>query len=209
MDEATPLIQITGMTQNGKSTLKRQLVMRRDRVLEVAPFPIATPGYPLEQFMSVREAVAAYMKNPVKTFRMAVVVQTPQEFKEACWFAWTLAPCTFVMDETRLYLPSAAEVPLEFNYAAQAWAHAGDHVGEKRHVQMIAVGQRPVNLPPIFRSEVSVWYLFRMNTKADRKLLGDDFGIPSEISEKAGKLAPFHYMRVDRFGDISYGQTLG
>jgi hypothetical protein len=203
------LIQVTGATQFGKSTLAAALVAQRDRVVIVSPFPINKRVYPdVEQFPSVNAAVLAFMANPAaKTFRVAVVATTAREFAQACQLAWVLAPCTLVPDETMLYLPNAAEAPMEFKMICQAWAHAGDAHGQERAVSVIFVGQRPINAPPIFRSEVQVWYLFRLNAESDRRLLRDDFGLTREQADEAGKLPRFSYIRVDKTGGRTYGET--
>lgn len=199
------LIQITGMTQCGKSTLLRSLIQSRPRVLIVSPFRVAWPG--VEQFDTIGQAVEAFRNFQGKTFRAAVRCWTPEDFDWACQLAWTLAPCSLVLDETTLYLPNPSAAPMSFKLICQAWAHAGDDHGEKRQVSVIAVGQRPYNLPPIFRAEVKVWYLFRLNARGDRKLLEDDFGLTREQSDRSGKLAPYSFMRVDRFAEVTHGRT--
>lgn len=198
------LIQVTGITRSGKSTLLWQLIQHRRRVLIVSPFRVAWPG--VEQFDSVREAIEAFKDFKGDTFRAAVRCWTPEDFDLVCQLAWALA-CTLVLDETTLYLPNPASTPMSFKLICQAWAHAGDDHGQKREVSVIFVGQRPTNAPPIFRAEVQVWYVFRLNARADRNLLEDDFGLTRDQSDRAGKLALYSFMRVDRFGEVSHGRT--
>ncbi len=206
--ETAHLIQITGQTQCGKSTIAAKLVMQRTRVIIVSPFPVRERTYPgVEQFSSVREAVAAFLEFKGGSFRVAVVVRTAAEFAQVCQLAWVLAPCTLVADETTIYLPSAAEAPMEFKLICQAWAHAGDAHGKESSVDVIFIGQRPINAPPIFRSEVQVWYLFRLNSASDRNLLRDDFGLTREQADEGGKLPPYTFLRVDRHGGLTRGKT--
>ena len=206
--EVAHLIQITGQTQCGKSTLAAKLVMQRDRVIIVSPYRIRQRTYPgVEQFNSVNEAVASLMAFKGSTFRIAIRVSSAAEFAQACQLAWVMAPCTLVPDETTLYLPSASEAPMEFKILCQAWAHAGDDHGEEKAVDVMFIGQRPINAPPIFRSEVQVWYLFRLNSESDRRLLRDDFGLTREQSDAAGHLPPYTFMRVDRHGGLTRGTT--
>jgi hypothetical protein len=190
------------MTGCGKSTLCRELMQGRERVIVVEPF--SKNSYATMRARDLRELRELLGHRP-RRFWLSVFVDNPADFARLCALAWAVAPVTLLLDETSMYLPNPFEVPTEFKRICQVGRHAGPD--ELQPVSVLAIGQRPVNLPPVFRAEVEHWYLFRLNSHADRKLLENDMGLPREIADSAGQLAPHKYMKVDRFGGVSYGET--
>lgn len=190
------------MTQCGKSTLIEMMTRGLDRAIFVTPF--AKDTFNALRFESVGALTVALAQRRPARFRVALTLTNESEFRQLCRLAWVAAPVTLVLDEVAAYCDPKAP-PAELVAIAQRGAHAGPH--EDAAVSVVAIGQRPINLPAVYRSEVEHWYLFRMNSRRDRQLLEDDMGLSREDAEAAGQLPRFSYMKVDRFGGLSHGTT--
>lgn len=201
--DAYRMRQITGMTGCGKSKLALELLGDAQRVIVAQPF--SKDAFKTLRYNSPGALLAAFQQKRPARFRVSLAVNTPEEFAWLCSFAWLVAPVTLVLDETAPYIPNPSDVPMEFRRICQMGRHAG--VDENSSVSVIAIGQRPVNLPPIFRSEVGQCFLFRVNSWDDRKLIRNDLGLSKEQAEGLGALPQYNYMVVDRFGGISYAKT--
>lgn len=199
------LIQVTGKNQNGKSTLVRELLekMRAERVIIVQPF--SKNDYEAKPYAKILHFAQAYRDVRPARFRVKFMLDNEADLEELCRLAWAIAPVTLVLDETAMYLPNPSKVPKSFKYICQLGAHAGPDEGSR--VSVIAIGQRPTNLPTVFRAEADDLYTFRLKREADRDTLVEDFGMPPEQADAAGKLPPYHYIKMDNFGNVSHGQT--
>ena len=201
------LTQVTGATGCGKSTLVKQLVGPLPRAIVISAFGkndyAELPGG-CPRFNSLDHLTQTLKQRRPRTFRVSVSIGA-DELAQLCRLAWVIAPVALVFDETYQVFENAASIPREFVAVVQGGRHAG--FDEQQEISVIAIGQRPINLPPVFRAEVQEWFLFQLKARKDRKLLEDDFGLPKEVAERAGKLPRFHYMKVDNWGAVTYGQT--
>lgn len=201
--DAYRMRQVTGMTGCGKSHLVNSMLAQETRVIVAQPF--SKDAFGTMRFRGPAELLAAFQKKRPLRFRVSLAVNSQEEFAWLCAFAWVVAPVTLVLDETAPYIPNPSDVPMEFKRICQMGRHAGPD--EKSSVAVIAIGQRPVNLPPIFRSEVGQCFLFRVNSHDDRKLIRNDLGLSKEQAESLGTLEQYQYMKVDRFGGVTYEKT--
>lgn len=204
MREKPRVVVLLGESGGGKSTVAQQLVASSRRLIVVAPYmktPYDTLGF--SSYEAARSAFLAAGPEAMKEFRISIAAFTPKELAAVCRLAWALAPVDLVLDETATIIPNASAAPDELRYICQIGRHAGHD--EKQPVRLLAIGQRPANLPPYLRAEAKEVYVFALASEKDCARVGEDFSLPRETREavvpRIAALPKYHRLRLTKKDD--------
>lgn len=198
------IIGIGGRTGLGKTTLARELVLSRRRVL------ILESGSAANEYDAVRitkwgDLVRLFKNLPRgASFRVSFAPGSSY-FAAACALAWVMAPCTLVMEEAAKYVGHGQKEPRELVELYERGRHAGPN--EDGEVSMIVVTQRPKQIPIGLRAEMDRFYAFRLNEQADRDWLAGVPGSSKAIAAMAQNLPPYEYLQIQPDGTVTHERT--
>jgi ABC-type ATPase with predicted acetyltransferase domain len=173
---------VVGITGTGKTTLVRQRVAEIRRVIVWAPkgdFELA------ERCAGVDEAAAAAASWKRGVLRAVVVPDfgddLTEQFEALCEVVWWVGGCELVVEECGLIDPRQ---PLR-NFARLV------AVGRERRITVTCVAQRAVQVPTLFRSQVSRVTTFRQTMPVDVSALCELIG---PDAERVPELPRFHFL---------------
>lgn len=201
------MVAVVGRTGCGKSSLVRQLVGSRERVIILESADVKSEYPDARRFNSWADLVAALRvieQKKVRKFRVSFCPGLGY-FPLLLEAAWALGDVTLVIEEGAKYFPPDRPVPWQFIEVCERGRHAGPDAASP--VSIIMVSQRPKRLPIVFRAELARLYAFRLNEKADRDWLAGFPGASKEIADGVSNLELFHYLNVDANGGITHETT--
>jgi len=179
---------IAGMAQQGKTTLALRVVLAESpRVIVLDPVR-SKPFKSVPLAWDSWDELAAFLASPQATGRWIGCLRT-MEFADY-GMAMRAAPCyrhTALLVDEALSFTTDPETLDALVKCARSNAHFGNGLG----VPLVLTAQRPGDLPPDVRSQVTRWYSFRQEEPRDLTYLAERCS-PSFAEEVAG-LPPHEY----------------
>jgi len=184
---------IAGMTGSGKTYLGKVYCAGNEKPV----FVLDTKGtFTWEQVPEELQTTITTFKDLPKTvgkFKFVIYRPAFSELNEECYdeffkFCYYLQHCTVFVDEAMQVCPSPSKIPPFYKGILTR--------GRELDVNVWSCSQRPSGIPIIVYSEASHWFIFKLQTPADREKLSEFSGYPEfeEVLEKRY----FYYYSVDK-----------
>ena len=106
-----------------------------------------------------------------------------EEFDQVCKLVFVRGNVTLFLDETTYAIKSAMQLPVWFGNIVR--------MGRSRNISVIALTQRPSQIPLSIISEAQHIVAFRLSLEGDRKKIA---GIVGEDAMQLNKLPEYHFM---------------
>lgn len=175
----------TGKTGSGKSILLRQMLLDKPRVIifdTISEYKDLTPSYPALFIHTLEDLIDYLMENGNKPFRIIFDPEDPDYLmtltneQEITVFDFT---CKFIYESLTNVIFAIEEIA---NY--MTLPHRLDYIrkivrfGRHSAISLYATTQRPADIPPVIRAQITRFISFRQHEPRDiewiRQLLGEE-----------------------------------
>lgn len=205
------MIAVVGRTGYGKSTVARQLVASRNRVIILEQDIRKAKdwaGLGVEWYHTWSELYADMITARPRRFRVGFV-PTRSYFVDCLRLAWALGDATILVEEMGKYFPYRKRlkpyhmpvvdggnmpVPGEFLELCERGRHAGPDA--KSPAALIGLSQRPKRMPLCFQAELERVCAFRLTLPHDRAWLAACPGSNEDIAEQTKNLPKYRYLNI-------------
>jgi hypothetical protein len=195
MQDEKKKILVLGMTGTGKSTLIRELIKDKKRLIVYDTLGEYTEGGAV--VYDYATLCQALTKLHDKTFRIIFQPLNPcREFSAVCDIIYSIGNICFAVEEIDTFLClNASGLDDNFLNIVQRGRH--------NDIELIGVTQRPFTIPAILRSQCKALYTFRQFEQRDIDWIK---GMIGAEAEKVRDLKNFEYLHYEN-GAITYGKT--
>jgi hypothetical protein len=210
------MIAAVGHTGYGKSTIVREIVLARDRVITLEQDARKRPEWEALGFIwydSFAELLADLKAFNPRRFRVALVPGRSR-FVDVLRLAWALGNVTVIIEEAGKYFPwlkpmrqpwhlpiasgGNMTVPGELLEICERGRHAGPDAASP--VSLVFVSQRPKRIPLCVQAELDRVYAFHLALPHDRKWLAECPGATKQIAEETKNLPKYQYLNITQEG---------
>lgn len=193
---------VTGMAQQGKTTLALKLVQRESARVVILDPARSKPFNTLPlQWHSFRD-LAEFLRSERAGGKWIGCLRSLEfsDYVAALHAARCYRHTTLLVDEALTFAsdPDALE-PLVT--AARTNAHFGNGIG----VPLVLTAQRPGDLPPDVRSQVTGWFSFRQEEPRDIQYLSERCS--PDFATRVAELAPHKYLVFPPTEAVKYGDN--
>ncbi|RKQ73102.1 hypothetical protein [Oceanibaculum indicum] len=214
------LLAIYGRRGSGKSTLTKQLLRGRPKVVVFDPRREYGGSGKMVTCRTPREVYAAALARWRQGFQIAYEPEPGNEARDlhnlVCPDNWHQMPClwklqepydrgrdtrklTLVVEEMDLSLPVHA-LPADMRGMYRV-CNQGRHFG----IECIGVTQRPNQIAKVYRGNCAVEYIFPLADRTDQVAILQKIG--NEHAEALRTLKPHHYLRYEN-GTVTTAKTV-